>query len=148
VTAYGLDAADEVTLRAGVATAAAVHTDDTGFRMHGKTAHLMSFDTDEAMVYQIRRRHRNEEVRELVPSHYAGVMVTDRGKSYDAKELLGVRQQKCLDRLKEIHEVLEGKTGRARSFGLKLKSILRSPPTVARLASRKGQAVRGGGETD
>jgi transposase len=113
-------------LRAGVATAPAVYTDDTGFRIHGETAHLMTFDTDEATVFQIRRRHRNEEVRELIPSDYAGVMVTDRGKSYDAEEFLGVKQQKCLDHLKEnINEVLEHKTGRARSFGLKLKSILR-----------------------
>jgi hypothetical protein len=112
-------------LRAGVATAPAVYTDDTGFRIHGETAHLMAFDTDEAAVFQIRRRHRNEEVRELIPSDYAGVMVTDRGKSYDAEALLGVKQQKCLDHLKEnIHEVLERKTGRARSFGLKLKGIL------------------------
>jgi len=112
-------------LRAGVAIAPAVYTDDTGFRIHGETAHLMSFDTDQATVFQIRRRHRNEEVRELIPSDYAGVMVTDRGKSYDAEELLGVKQQKCLDHLKEnINEVLEHKVGRARSFGLKLKSIL------------------------
>jgi hypothetical protein len=39
----------------------------------------MTFDTDQATVFQIRRRHRNEEVRELIPSDYAGVMVTDRG---------------------------------------------------------------------
>ena len=57
----------------------------------------MTFDTDQATVFQIRRRHRNQEVRELIPSDYAGVMVTDRGKSYDAEKLLGVRQQKCLD---------------------------------------------------
>ncbi|MBZ5617619.1 MAG: transposase [Acidobacteriia bacterium] len=113
-------------LRAGVATAPAVYTDDTGWRIHGQKAHLMAFDTDQAAVFQIRRRHRNEEVRELIPADYAGVMVTDRGKSYDAKELLGVKQQKCLDHLKEnINEVLERKAGRARSFGLKLKSILR-----------------------
>jgi transposase len=112
-------------LRAGVASAPAVYTDDTGWRIHGETAHLMTFDTDQATVFQIRRRHRNEEVRELIPSDYAGVMVTDRGKSYDAEELLGVQQQKCLDHLKEnIHEVLERKTGRARSFGLQLKSML------------------------
>jgi transposase len=86
----------------------------------------MTFDTDQATVFQIRRRHRNQEVRELIPADYAGVMVTDRGKSYDAEKLLGVKQQKCLDHLKEnIHEVLEHKTGRARSFGLKLNSILR-----------------------
>ena len=113
-------------LRAGVATAPVVYTDDTGWRIHGETAHLMTFDTDQATVFQIRRRHRNEEVRELIPADYAGVMVTDRGKSYDAEELLGVKQQKCLDHLKEnINEVLEHKAGRARSFGLKLKSILR-----------------------
>ena len=113
-------------LRTGVATAPAVYTDDTGWRIHGEAAHLMTFDTDQATVLQIRRRHRNEEVRELIPADYAGVMVTDRGKSYDAEELLGVKQQKCLDHLKEnINEVLEHKTGRARSFGLKLKSILR-----------------------
>jgi transposase len=112
-------------LRSGVAAAPAVYTDDTGWRIHGQTAHLMTFDTDQATVFQIRRRHRNEEVREVIPADYAGVMVTDRGKSYDAEKLLGVKQQKCLDHLKEnIHEVLEHKAGRARSFGLKLKSIL------------------------
>jgi transposase len=112
-------------LRSAVATAPAVYTDDTGWRIHGETAHLMTFDTDQATVFQIRRRHRNQEVRELIPAGYGGVMVTDRGKSYDAEELLGVQQQKCLDHLKEnLNEVLERKTGRARSFGLKLKSIL------------------------
>lgn len=113
-------------LRSGVATAPAVYTDDTGWRIHGQPAHLMTFDTDQATVYQIRGRHRNEEVRELIPADYAGVMVTDRGKSYDAEEFLGVKQQKCLDHLKEnIDEVLEKKAGPARSFGLKLKSLLR-----------------------
>ena len=31
----------------------------------------MAFETDEATV-QVRARHRNEEVREVVPSDYAG----------------------------------------------------------------------------
>jgi len=55
-------------LRTGVATAPVVYTDDTGWRIHGETAHLMTFDTDPATVFQIRRRHRNEEVRELIPA--------------------------------------------------------------------------------
>jgi hypothetical protein len=55
-------------------------------------------------------------------------MIPDGGPSYDAEELLGVQQQKCLDHLQEnIHEVLDCKAGRSRSFGLKLKSILRKP---------------------
>ena len=57
----------------------------------------MAFETDEATVYQVRARHRNEEVREVVPSDYGGVMVTDRGRSYDAQALSGVMQQKCLN---------------------------------------------------
>jgi transposase len=127
-------------LRAGVATAPAVYTDDTGWRIDGQTAHLMTFDTDQATVFQIRRRHRNEEVRELVPADYAGVMVTDRGKSYDSEELLDIKQQKCLDHLKEnINEVLERKAGRARSFGLKLKSILREARQLWR-GQRAGKA--------
>src|SRR5713226_3295627 len=113
-------------LRASVATAPVVYTDDTGWRIHGQAAFLMAFDTDQATVFQIRDQHRNEEVRELVPADYAGVMVTDRGPSYDAEELSDVDQQKCLDHLKRnIDEVLETKSGRARGFGLTLKKIFR-----------------------
>src|SRR5260221_555315 len=83
-------------------------TDDTGWRIHGQAAFLMAFDTDQATVFQIRDQHRNEEVRELVPANYSGVMVTDRGPSYDAEELSNLDQQKCLDHLKRnIDEVLE-----------------------------------------
>ena len=73
----------------------------------------MAFETDEATVYQVRARHRNEEVREVVPSDYGGVMVTDRGRSYDAQALSGVKQQKCLAHvLRSISEVVETKVGR------------------------------------
>ena len=83
-----------------------VHTDDTGWRVGGEPAFLMAFETDEATVYQVRARHRNEEVREVVPSDYGGVMVTDRGRSYDAQALSGVKQQKCLAHvLRSISEV-------------------------------------------
>jgi transposase len=113
-------------LRAEVATSPVVYTDDTGWPIHGEGWHLMAFDTDEATVFQIRPQHRNEEVRELVPADYAGVMVTDRGSSYKAEELLAVQQQKCLDHLyRNINKVLEPKTGRARGFGLKLKGLLK-----------------------
>jgi len=32
-------------------------------------------------------QHHNEEVREIIPADYGGVLVGDRGKSYDAEEL-------------------------------------------------------------
>lgn len=113
-------------LRTGMASAPVVHTDDTGWRVAGQTAFLMGFDSDQATVYQIRPRHRHEEVLEVVPADYAGVLLNDRGKSYDARELNGVRQQKCLAHLlRNVSEVVEQKRGMARQFGLSLKALLR-----------------------
>ena len=113
-------------LCAGMREAPVVNTDDTGWRVGGSTAHLMVFVSAQSTVYQIRARHRNEEVREVIPGDYAGVMGTDRGKSYDAEEFNAVAQQKCLGHLqRNLTEVLEIKKGRAREFGLVLKDMLR-----------------------
>jgi len=72
-------------LRAGVPEAPVVYTDDTGWRVGGEPAYLMAFDTEAATIYQIRPRHCHQEVQEVIPADYAGVMVTDRGRSYDAQ---------------------------------------------------------------
>ena len=121
-------------LRGSVRESAAVHTDDTGWRVGGERAFLMAFETDDATVYQVRARHRNEEVRELVPSDYGGVMVTDRARSYDAQALSGVKQQKCMAHvLRSISEVVQTKRGRGRTpdrsrghgFGKRLSGLLR-----------------------
>jgi hypothetical protein len=42
------------------------YTDDTGWRVGGENAQLMIFVTDTATVFQVRPRHRNEEVREVI----------------------------------------------------------------------------------
>jgi transposase len=113
-------------LRQMVPAAPVIHTDDTGWRVGGRTAFLMGFDTDQATVYQIRDQHRNEEVREVIGDGYDGVLVSDRGKSYEAKEFAGMQQQKCLSHLlRNISEVVEAKRGRARQFGTELKAVLR-----------------------
>ena len=77
-------------LRESVRESAVVHTDDTGWRVDGESAFLMAFETEDATVYQVRGRHRNEEVREVVPGDHGGVMVTNRARSYDAQALSGV----------------------------------------------------------
>jgi len=111
-------------LRASIPGAPVVHTDDTGWRVGGEPAYLMAFETDTATVYQIRPRHRHAEVQEVIPADYAGVMVTDRGRSYDARALDGVPQQKCLAHIqRSISEVLETKVGRARDVGEQLKGL-------------------------
>ena len=112
--------------RASIRQAPVTYTDDTSWAVGGETAQLMVFDTDQATVYQIRPQHRNEEVRELVPSDYAGTLVTDRGVSYEAEELRAVKQQKCLSHLlRNVKEVVETKRGRAREFGLNVESLLK-----------------------
>jgi hypothetical protein len=103
-----------------------VHTDDTGWRERGSSAWLMAFETDSAVVYQVRPRHRNEEVRERIPAAYDGVMITDRAGVYDAEAFAGVRKQKCLAHvLRSISGVVESKSGKARWFGEELKRRLR-----------------------
>lgn len=113
-------------LRNQVPLSDVTYTDDTGWRVGGVNAQLMIFVTDTATVFQVRSQHRNEEVREVIGDAYAGVLVTDRGKSYDAKELEQVKQQKCIAHaLRSIHEVLETKQGGARHFGARLKKLLK-----------------------
>ena len=91
-------------------------------------------------MYQVRSRHRNEEVRELIPTDYGGVMVTDRGRSYDSRTLSGVKQQKCMAHiLRSISEALETKVGRGRSFGKRLMELLREAIEL-RESERRGAA--------
>jgi transposase len=113
-------------LRASVREQTVVHTDDTGWRVGGEGAFLMAFVNPALSVYQVRSRHRNEEVRELIPADFAGVMVCDRGRSYDAVELEAVAQQKCLAHLiRNAAKVAEQKNGNARHFARQLTDLLR-----------------------
>jgi transposase len=131
-------------LRAGVRNAPAVYTDDTGWKVGGENAHLMAFDTDQATVYQVRLRHRHQEVQEVVPQNYQGVMGTDRGRSYEDKSFRWVKQQKCLAHLQRtLSEVLARKKGRARDLAEGTGELLR-------LAVRLGEEYHWGsrGEFD
>jgi hypothetical protein len=113
-------------LRAGVRNAPAVYTDDTGWKVGGEQAHLMAFDTNQATVYQVRPRHRHQEVQEIVPQNYQGVMGTDRGRSYEDKSFRWVKQQKCLAHLQRtLSEVLVRKKGRARDLAERTRELLR-----------------------
>ncbi|HZA25497.1 MAG TPA: transposase, partial [Dehalococcoidia bacterium] len=113
-------------LRAGVRNAPAGYTDDTGWKVGGENAHLMAFDTNQATVYQVRPRHRHQEVQEVVPRNYQGVMGTDRGRSYEDKSFRWVKQQKCLAHLQRtLSEVLARKQGRARDLAERTRELLR-----------------------
>ena len=125
--AEGPVAAAYLELRARVRRAPVTYTDDTGWRVGGEAAYLMVFDTGQETVYQIRPQHGNEQVREIIPGDYAGTLVTDRFSSYEAKELAGVDQHKCLSHLiRNIVEVAESKEGKAKAFGRELKALLQN----------------------
>lgn len=128
-------------LRGQVRQAPVVYTDDTSWRIGGDGAFLMAFDTDEQTVYQVRSQHGNEQVREIVPGDYGGTLVTDRGSSYQAAELSQVKQHKCLAHLiRNVTEVVERKTGKAKAFGSRLKSLLQQANQLWR-DQRAGKAV-------
>ena len=120
-------------LRVRISQAPRVHTDDTGWRTAGKNSFLMGFDSDRIAVFQIRPQHRNQEVQEILPATYGGVLITDRGVSYDAKAFEGMRQQKCIGHLlKNISMVLETKSGASRAFGMELKALLQEGLALAK----------------
>jgi transposase len=112
-------------LRKEIKDQEAINTDDTGWRMGGEPSQLMVFESRPVVVYQIRARHRNEEVREVIGDNYQGTLSADRGRSHDAKELQGVKRQKCLSHiLRSIEAVLETQRGQSRKFGFVLKTQL------------------------
>jgi len=112
------------TLRRELSQADWVHSDDTGWSIAGRAAWLMDFSNDTSVVYQIRGRHRSDEVREVITPSFDGVLITDRFRSYDAKELHGVRQQKCLAHiLRNLSDHLRTKHGRSRCFAEELQRI-------------------------
>ena len=114
-------------LRAAVPETPVVHPDDTGWRVGGEPAHLMVFESEAVTVYQIRPRHRHEEVQEGIPAAYAGGMVTARGRSSDAQAFDWVAQQKCLAPiLRSLGNVVEQKRGRARECGAPLQAVLQA----------------------
>ena len=130
-------------LRRQIKEQARINTDDTGWRVQGQAAYLMTFDSPACVIYQIRARHRNAEVREVIGEAYAGILGTDRGKSYDAQALSEVKQQKCLGHiLRNLAEVLSAKKGRACDFGGTLKMLLQEALALYHAFHDPAQPVR------
>jgi transposase len=114
-------------LRSSIKSSAMTNTDDTGWRVEAELAFMMGFKTVTAVVYQIRQQHRSLEVQEVIPKDYAGVLVTDRFKTYDAKVFAKVKQQKCFSHLlKNTRVMIDQAKGRAKDFPVAVRSTLKS----------------------
>ena len=116
-------------LREQVGQSPVVNTDDTGWRINATLAFVMGFFTTDTAYYQIRCRHRHQEVLEVLPIQTKGkkrLIGTDRGMSCEASVFDGEEMQKCLCHLlKNLSQVEETKTGEAREFTTRLKLLLR-----------------------
>lgn len=113
-------------LREHLAGSAVVNTDDTGWRINAVLAFLMGFFTGDTAYYQVRMRHRHQEVMEVIGVAFGGLLGTDRGPAYEAEALDEVEMQKCLSHLLEnLSKVEAVKTGRAKRFSRELKATLR-----------------------
>ena len=113
-------------LREEISNAKVVNTDDTGWRIGRLLAFLMGFFTPTLAVYQVRWRHRHEEVMEMLGAAFEGLLGTDRGTSYEAEALAEIEQQKCLSHLlKNLSEVEATAQGRAKCFARDVKATLR-----------------------
>lgn len=111
-------------LRSQIATRDHVHSDDTGWSIAGVSAWLMGFSSDKETLYQIRSHHGNEQVREVIGADYRGVLHTDRFKSYDAKELSEVPQQKCMAHIqRNLSELINDQRGSAKVLPQRLKTL-------------------------
>jgi hypothetical protein len=86
---------------------------------------MIVYANGDATVYDIQEHYRNDEIHEVFPDDYKGTLVGDGAKAFDANELSGVKQQKCIFHgLKLIREALEKQDGEERKFGETLKQLL------------------------
>jgi hypothetical protein len=93
-------------------------TADTGWWVGGAPACLMAFATEAAIVSQGRPRQRPEAVQEVMPAADGGVMVTARGRRYEAQAVDDGRQHTCLAHLQRSRGAgLATTTGRAWDCG-------------------------------
>jgi hypothetical protein len=114
-------------LRGEIRREPVVNTDDTGWRTGGQPSYLMGFFSPLLAVYQVRDRHRHQEVQEMLGQDFDGLLGTDRGASYEARAFDELRQQKCLCHLLvNLSKVEKAKRGRARCFTRDLKKTLRA----------------------
>ncbi len=136
VTAGGLCQADErlaekaepiyEELVEAIRSSAAVHADETGWRVGGLSAWLWVFTGQRITVYTIDERRSHEVVVEVLGRRFAGVLVADCFRAYDAQALAEWLQQKCFAHfLRELAKLRREKTRGAVRFPRELAQVLR-----------------------
>ena len=104
----------------------AVYADETGWRIGVLSAWLWVFTSERITVYTIRESRAHEVVVEILGREFAGVLVSDCFRAYDAKVLEGWLKQKCFAHLvREFAKLEREKTRGAVRFPRALLAVLR-----------------------
>jgi transposase len=103
-----------------------VHVDETGWRIGALAAWLWVFANTEITVYEIATSRGHEVVLKILGRDFAGILVADSFRAYDAAALADWLQQKCVAHLlRNLADLLERKQGRARQFAQEIMALLR-----------------------
>ena len=102
----------------------AATSDETGWRIGGRSAWLHTAAAADAVAYLIDPRRGYEAMRKLLGDDYDGTLVHDGWASY--RRFLHATHQTCLAHLlRRCHEMLEAATGGAVVFPRKIKALLK-----------------------
>lgn len=113
-------------LVAAVRTSAVVHVDETGWRIGGLAAWLWVFTNQHLTVYTIEQSRGHEVVVNILGREFAGVLVADCFRAYDAAALSAWLHQKCVAHLlRDLHELATTKRGAVQQWAVELMSLLR-----------------------
>lgn len=105
---------------------AAVHVDETGWRIGVLSAWLWVFTSQKLTVYTIDERRSHEVVVEILGQAFPGVLVSDCFLAYDHRALEAWFKQKCLAHLlRELAQLHREKTRGAVRFAREVAGVLR-----------------------
>jgi len=110
-------------LKEALRTSPAVHADETGWRINGRSAWLWNFVTRSITYYAIRRSRGHGVVEEILGTFFPGVLVSDGLPTYDVVQV-GGRQQCLAHLLRRAAALAETKTRGAVRFPRAIKGLL------------------------
>ena len=113
-------------IKAELAQADIIHTDDTGWKVGGSDHFLMTFCNENVVYYQIERHHRAVEVAQVIDPSFQGIVVVDGFSSYQPQSFDSVPQQRCLaHRQRNLTDLADRKSGKGKWFANHTKDLFR-----------------------
>lgn len=114
---------------------AVVYSDETGWKVNGRSAWLWVFTNADVAVYVIDPTRSHAVIQRILGTDFAGVLKCDCFLAYDAADLADIEQSKCLGHLlRRCAQIGLSKSGRAAGFSRQVARLLRA--TIA-LKSRQ-----------